>query len=82
MTILTRGPDNYPAVATLPNGNTVVVWQSDDVHSDVSPTGGYIPGSLKAQLFDIDGNKIGVEGQLTDVGGAGAHSWPIVVSQF
>ena len=74
-TILKRGTSKLLLSQCCLNDNTVDCGRGV---REVSPTG-YIPGGLKAQLFDIDGNKIGVEGQLTDVGGAGAHSWPIIV---
>ena len=66
-----RNDQQTPAVTVLPNGKTLVVWSSDDLHPEVSPTEEYIPGGLKAQLYDLSGSKVGAEFQLTNVGGAG-----------
>ena len=60
-------------ILALTDGSSVVIWQTDDIHDFQSPTGSYLPGGIKAQRFDQNGNKIGDEIYLTDVGGTGSH---------
>jgi Ca2+-binding RTX toxin-like protein len=63
------GPEGIASAATLADGRFVVVWESGD-----GPT-----VTVKAQIFDADGNKVGEE-ILVDRSGSAAQHQPKVVA--
>ncbi len=55
----TQGSQDNPAIATLANGDVIVVWSHDE---------SFARKVVRGQLFDAGGNRIGGELDLSDVG--------------
>jgi hypothetical protein len=68
------GGQDTSGVTGLSNGGFIVTW-----HDYSGALGGSTDGSIKAQLFDANGNMVGSEVLVSAVDG-GSQGWPVVTS--